>query len=153
VGSPPAEVAIANLVYAYAERIDAGDFDAIGELLAHATITNEGFAGDTAGAAAITALYTRTTRRYAGGTPNTKHVCTNLVVEVDHASGATTAAARSYFTVLQAVPGQLTLQPIIAGRYHDRFERVDGEWRAAARHIVIDLVGDLSHHLLIDLPS
>ena len=42
--------------------------------------------------------------------------------------GAPVATTRSYFTVLQAVPG-LTLQPILAGRYHDEFEHVDGEWR------------------------
>jgi hypothetical protein len=48
--------------------------------------------------------------------------------------------------VLQAVPG-LPLQPIASGRYHDRFERHDGEWVFAERRVSIDLVGDVSHHL------
>jgi hypothetical protein len=39
---------------------------------------------------------------------------------------------------------------IIAGRYHDRFERVGGEWQFADRLIFSDLIGDLSHHLTID---
>ena len=56
--------------------------------------------------------------------------------------------ARSYFTVLQAVPG-FTLQPILAGRYHDEFEHVDGEWRFTDRLILPDLIGDLSHHMAI----
>jgi hypothetical protein len=60
--------------------------------------------------------------------------------------GAGTAAARTYFTVLQARP-DLPLQPIIAGRYHDRFERAGGKWRFAERVIIPDLVGDLSRHL------
>jgi hypothetical protein len=47
---------------------------------------------------------------------------------------------------MQAVDG-LTLQPVIAGRYHDRFEEVDGEWRFAERTILPDLYGDLSHHM------
>jgi hypothetical protein len=54
--------------------------------------------------------------------------------------------ARSYFTVFQALP-DFPLQPIIAGRYHDAFERVDGTWRFADRLILSDLIGDLSRHL------
>jgi hypothetical protein len=70
-------------------------------------------------------------------------VITNLVVE--HEDGATHATARSYFTVMQAHEG--VLQPIIAGRYQDQFENVDGEWRFAERIIHPDLQGDLSHHM------
>ena len=57
-----------------------------------------------------------------------------------------TAVSRAYFTVLQAVPG-LALQPIVSGRYRDRFERRDGQWRFAERRVLIDLVGDVSRHL------
>ena len=53
---------------------------------------------------------------------------------------------RSYFTVFQATPA-LPLQPIIAGRYHDRFARADGTWHFADRRIFMDLVGDLREHL------
>ena len=53
--------------------------------------------------------------------------------------------------MLQAVPGELALQPIVAGRYRDRFERGDRGWRFASRHLVVDLVGELGHHLLFDL--
>jgi hypothetical protein len=45
---------------------------------------------------------------YDDGTPRTKHVTTNIAVEVDEEAG--TALARSYFTVLQALP-DLPLQP------------------------------------------
>jgi len=142
---------IADLVYAYAERIDAGDFDGVADLLAHADVTAEGADRHWRGRDEVRSLYASGTRRYADGTPLTKHVTTNLVVEVDDAAG--TAAARSYYTVLQAVPGALALQPIVAGRYRDRFEQVDGHWRFAARHLVVDLVGDLGHHLLFALPA
>ena len=54
------------------------------------------------------------------GTPHTKHLVTNLVIDVDDVAG--TASARSYFTVLQSLP-DFPLQPIIAGRYRDDFER------------------------------
>jgi hypothetical protein len=95
-------------------------------------------------------MYTTSTRRYPDdGTPKTKHVITNVMVEIDEVSAS--ATGRSYFTVLQAVPGALALQPVIAGRYHDRFETVGGRWRFAARHMLVDLVGDLSQHMLFDL--
>ena len=81
---------------------------------------------------------------YEDGTPRTKHVTTNLILEVDENAG--TAASRSYFTVLQQV-GDAPLQPIVAGRYHDRFECVAGAWRFSERRIFIDLTGDLSRHL------
>jgi ketosteroid isomerase-like protein len=142
-------MAIASLVYTYAERIDAGDFAGIGELFAHATLTFEGFGDAVSGRDAIEALYTRSTRRYEDGTPRTKHVMTNVIVEV--AEDSATAASRSYFTVLQAVPGALALQPVIAGRYRHTYTRVGDAWSVATMHITIDLVGDLAHHMLFDL--
>ncbi len=141
-----AQTAIAHLVYAYAERIDAGDFEGVAELFAAGTITAEGTDAVRAGRADVHEMYRRSTRIHEDtGTPKTKHVTTNLVIEVDEE--AATARARSYFTVLQATP-ELALQPVIAGRYHDRFERPEGTWRFAERHIICDLFGDLGHHLL-----
>jgi hypothetical protein len=49
------------------------------------------------------------TGRADDGTPRTKHVTTNITINVDDAAG--TATSRAYFTVLQALPG-LALQPI-----------------------------------------
>ena len=141
--------AITKLIYTYAERIDDGDFAGVGELFAHATLTFEGFGDAVTGRDAIQALYTRSTRRYEDGTPRTKHVMTNVMVDVD--DGGATARSRSYFTVLQAVPGALALQPVIAGRYRHTYELVDSGWRVATMHITIDLVGDLGHHMLFDL--
>jgi 3-phenylpropionate/cinnamic acid dioxygenase small subunit len=112
-------------------------------------VTFEGVEGERRGAATLTKLYTATTRRYDDGTPKTKHVTTNVAILVD----GDQASAKSYYTVLQAVPGALALQPIIAGRYRDRFERVEGAWRFSARHVVVDLMGDLSAHLLMELDA
>ncbi len=141
---------IAELIYTYGELVDTGDFDEIGRLFAHAEITTEGFDEVRRGSAPVVAMYESTTRRFEdSGTTKTKHVMTNVIVQVDETAG--TATSRSYFTVLQAVPGALALQPIVAGRYRHRFERVDGVWRIAAMHIIVDLVGDISQHLLIDL--
>lgn len=143
-----ARSAVEQIVYGYAERVDAGDFAGLAELFRHATYKGGGPDDPGAvGAEAVLAIQERMVRRYPDGTPRTKHVTTNLVVDADEDAG--TATARSYFTVLQQVD-EFPLQAIIAGRYHDQFERVAGEWRLTERVIFCDLIGDLSHHLTID---
>ncbi len=135
---------IQNLVYVYCHRIDRGDFAGLGELFAHAVILVPASAQQVKGAAAVHDMYARFTRRYADGTPKTAHVTSNLIIE---AEGADAARAQSYFTVHQATDA-LPMQPIIGGRYFDRFARVDGRWRFSERRIEIDLTGNLSEHLL-----
>ena len=144
-----ASEAITKLIYTYAERIDAGDFAGVADVFAHATLTFEGFGDAVTGRDAIASLYARTTRRYEDGTPRTKHVMTNVMVDV--ADDEETASSRSYFTVLQAVTGELALQPVIAGRYRHTYTRTEGRWEVATMHITIDLFGDLGHHMLFDL--
>ena len=140
---------IANLLFTYGSLIDSGDFEGIGRIFAHARLADEHGQLDVQGAENVTALYHRTTRLYPDtGTPKTKHLMTNLIIEVDEEHDS--ATCRSYFTVLQATE-TLPLQPIIAGRYEDRFERVDGRWRFAEKKFFTDLAGDLRQHLLIGL--
>jgi hypothetical protein len=133
---------IENLIATYAELVDTGDFVGVGGLLGDATFTSR--SGTVTGAAAIGRMLTEVAILYEDGTPRTKHVTTNLNVEVDETTG--TATARSYFTVLQATE-DLPLQIIVSGRYHDRFERRNGAWVFVARRVISDLVGDVSHHL------
>ncbi len=134
--------AITALIHAYAERIDGGDLDGVAALFEHATWGSPGRGEPLRGAAQVRRGYDGVIL-HEDGTPSTKHVISNLTIEL---GAAATATARSYFTVFQARP-DLPLQPIIAGRYHDAFERVGGQWRFADRVITPDLVGDLSHHL------
>ncbi len=141
---------IANLIYSYAERLDAGDFKGVGALFARGAISNQGIDTASRGADEVVALYEQWTRLYPDGTPRTKHVTTNLICEIDEAAG--TAEVRSYFTVFQQTDS-LPLQPIIAGRYRDSFERVKGTWHFSNRFIISDLAGDLSQHLLQAIPS
>jgi 3-phenylpropionate/cinnamic acid dioxygenase small subunit len=136
-----AEDAIAHLVHAYAERLDEGDLDGVAALFDHATYGRPG--GPVRRGAAEVRAALEVVRLHEG-TPRTKHVTTNLIVEVDEAAG--TATARSYFTVLQATLA-LPLQPILAGRYHDRFVRSGGGWRFSERLILLDLTGELREHL------
>ena len=134
--------AIAKLIYAYAERLDLGDFAGVGALFEHATYRSSA-GGHYVGSAQVQATLERLVKRY-DGIPRTKHVITNIVIDVDEAEA--TASARSYFTVYQATD-ELPLQVVICGRYHDRFERPQGVWRFSDRLIVVDLLGDLRQHL------
>lgn len=131
--------AITALVMGYAERIDAGDLTGVASLFADATYG--GAQGGYRGADAVREVLESRVILY-DGIPRTKHVTTNLIVELD----GDAAAARSYFTVFQAT-AELPLQAIIAGRYHDRFRRDASGWHFAERVIHVDLVGDLRFHL------
>ena len=139
---------ITDLIYRYAELIDAGDFDGVGELLSRGS-----FAGPrtptVSGAGNIAALFAMTTRRFGDGTPKTRHLVLNPLVQIDGG----TATARSTFCVVQATD-RIALQPIVVGRYYDRFARdpVDG-WHFTERIADIEMVGDVSDHLLIDPAS
>jgi len=140
---PPSSYrAIENLIATYAELVDDGDFAGVGVLLADATFT--GGAGSVRGRDAIDKMLRDSVIVYDDGTPRTKHVTTNVAIEVDEEAG--TAVSRSYFTALQALP-DLALQPIVSGRYQDRFERRDGQWQFVERRVRTDLVGDVSRHL------
>jgi 3-phenylpropionate/cinnamic acid dioxygenase small subunit len=136
--------AITTLLYRYVECIDAADFDAIGALFARGVITNEGFDGEIAGADAVANLYRSTNHVHDDGTLRTRHLTTNVIVDIDES--ANHATTRSAFVVFQATP-DLPLQPIVAGRYHDRFARTDGEWSFARRHIILEQIGDVREHL------
>jgi 3-phenylpropionate/cinnamic acid dioxygenase small subunit len=131
--------AIAALIFTYAERIDAGDLDGMAALFAHATYRSH--VREYTGAEELARMMKQRIILY-DGTPRTKHVTTNVIVDVV----GETATARSYFTVLQETP-DLPLQPIVAGRYHDRFARTDGVWQFTDRLVLVDLAGDLSRHL------
>jgi 3-phenylpropionate/cinnamic acid dioxygenase small subunit len=142
-----AESQIANLLYLYAECIDTGDLEGAAALFEHARIRVGGPdpSQDTIDAARLLGIWKSLIVRYPDGTPRTKHVVSNPIIEVDEDAG--TANCRSYYTVLQQTD-ELPLQTIVTGRYHDRFERVDGQWRFSYRDLtLIDMVGDVSHHL------
>lgn len=62
------------------------------------------------------------------------HQVSNIFVELH----GNVAAVESYFLALQAPAGTPTQETFLCGRYVDRFERRNGEWRIAARTVVYD---------------
>lgn len=142
------EPAITNLLYRYAEAMDAGDFVAATGLLAPARIIlADGVDTDAAG---LLALLNDVVIVHGDGTPRTRHVVTNPIVDIDATTD--TATVRSSYTVMQQV-GTGPLQAIVVGRYHDRFAKVNGAWRFTERdYSLVDLVGDTSAHLRMAIP-
>jgi 3-phenylpropionate/cinnamic acid dioxygenase small subunit len=140
-----AETQITNLIYRYAECIDAGDLAGAAALFEHARVRIGGPDTDTIDASRLLGIWRSLIVLHPDGTPRTKHVTTNPIIEIDEDAG--TASCRSYYTVLQQTD-ELPLQTIVTGRYHDRFERIDGRWRFSYRDLtLIDMVGDVSRHL------
>lgn len=138
------EEQIRSLICAYAGRLDAGDLDGVAALFEHGVFRSARGGAPLVGREAVRRQY-EPVLLYpdeVGSTPRTKHVLGNVVVEVQD----DVAAARCTFTVLQQTSGT-PLHAVLAGRYEDRFERVDGTWRFAERVVHPDLVGDLSRHM------
>jgi hypothetical protein len=133
--------AVRNLLGTYCEVMDAGDWAALGALFAHGSLTERDGNEIARGAAAVTRLYDAMVVLH-DGSPRTRHLTTNPVIEVD----GDTASCRSSFTVLQQV-GSGPLAPVAAGRYVDRFACTHGAWRFAERAFHLEQVGDLSQHL------
>ena len=142
-------IAVTELLYRYAELIDAGDFDGVGRLLARSTFGGSA-PGSVSGAENIAKLFAITTRRYPehGNTPRTRHLVLNPIVEVSQG----TAKARSTFCVVQDTE-TVPIQPIVVGRYLDAFSRdpdVPGGWYFTERKVEIQMMGDVSAHLMVD---
>ena len=135
------KLAVTELLYRYAELIDAGDFDGVGALLSRGN-----FMG-VSGADRIAKLFATTTRRFPehGNTPRTRHLVLNPIVDVD----GDAATARSTFCVVQQTES-VALQPIAVGRYADTFARSGEGWHFTERTVNIQMMGDVSDHLLID---
>ncbi|MBS0467133.1 MAG: nuclear transport factor 2 family protein [Proteobacteria bacterium] len=134
---------ITQLLYRYAEAIDQGQLEQAAAMFDHARVLTG--AGEPLDSRALLALWRRLLIIYPCGTPRTRHLISNPIVEV--AEDGLTARSRSCYTVLQACDG-FPLQVIASGRYLDCFEHVDGAWRFAERdYRLMDFSGDLSRHL------
>ncbi|MDT4911524.1 MAG: hypothetical protein QOC66_652 [Pseudonocardiales bacterium] len=142
-----AHEAIRNLLGTYCELMDLGAWTEVGDLFADGELVGPDGAVVARGAEAVQELYERGTRLY-DGSPRTRHLTTNTVLEVHGAY----ADARSAYVVFQGVEG-MPLLPIITGRYRDEFVRDDDGWRFARRQFFVDQVGDLSQHLTYEVPN
>jgi hypothetical protein len=130
--SVSSERAIENLISLYAFLNDDADIGGLGELLADAVCTLDGTT--IRGRQEIETLTRGTIKLGEDGRSTTNHEITNIMLEIDEAGG--TAVGRAYWTLYLTVP-DTPRQPVLSGRYHDRFERRDGQWRFAERNATV----------------
>ena len=130
---------ITDLMNLYCTAIDSGDLKTFGRLFANATWIAE---GRVPGPESMNNMIL-----YGDGTPRTKHVITNLTLDIDEA--ADSASAHCYVTVYQQTP-DFPLQAIFVGEYYDSGlfvrNKVGPLPRREIRH---SLIGDMRAHLKI----
>jgi hypothetical protein len=127
----------------YCYAVDRGDLDGFANLFANSSFEVIGDPGGPMhGSEAVRRMLDNVT--LYDGKPNTKHVMSNVQIEIDEQGQR--AVAQCYITVFQAVPPDFPLQAIFMGHYTDSFDNADGQWRFSSRRISPDLIGDLSQH-------
>src|SRR5712692_5006807 len=103
---------ITALVYRYAELLDGGDIAGVVELFDDATWRSASTSEVRRGREQIRSVYDRVI--LYGDTPKTRHLVTNLVIDV--ADGATEATGRCSYTVLQGIDPGSSIETILVGR-------------------------------------
>ena len=131
-----AQKEITDLMNLYCTAIDSGDLKTFSRLFANATWVAE---GRVPGPESMNNMIL-----YADGTPRTKHVITNLTLDIDEA--ASTASGHSYVTVYQQTP-EFPLQAIFVGEYYDAFSLSAQGWAFTRREIRHSLIGNMRAHL------
>ena len=66
------------------------------------------------------------------------HMIGNILIDLD----GDTAKVETYLWSVSVSPGDSPRKSIVAGRYLDRFEKRDDEWRIAERYVVHDWFDD-----------
>jgi len=135
---------IPNLLYSYADFIDAGEFAGAAKLFANAEVYFDD-GEEVCEEAKMVSVWKSWVKLYEGR-PKTRHLVTNPIIVVS--DNQQSASCRSQWTLLQATD-ELPLQVIGTGRYEDEFEVFEGSWRFKSRRYAgIDLIGDMNHHVM-----
>jgi len=144
---------IEEIMHRYAYCVDTADIETLGNIFAAGTLISQD-GKETRGPKAIAELFSNAIIWYDKDgnkvpyarkqcSPRTRHVTTNVMMEFNNE--ITSADVKSYVTVYQTIDGA---NPIIAGgRYEDHFEHDPYGWHLIERRILVDNLGDMSHHL------
>src|SRR5687767_2700968 len=118
--------AVHNLLARYAECVDTADLDGLGVIFERAVFTHEGGTREYRGQE-IHELFRKWIHVFDDGSPHTRHVITNILVDVDEDAG--TAHARSYCTlVIPSTGGNASPRVVATGSYRDEFRRFEDGW-------------------------
>ena len=133
---------VEDLLFAYASALDEGRIADCTALFARSEFTIKGVA-TVHGSDGLAELFSGIII-YEDGTPRTKHIVTN--VNVDIAEDGSLARANSYLTVMQRFEDK-SLRAIFSGSYDDQFKKDSNGWYFTERIITGALIGDMSQHL------
>jgi hypothetical protein len=128
-----AERAITAVLYRFARAVDRKDI----ELLA--SVYHDGATDDHGAFSGSAEEFVRWVRKgwATGVLVGSNHVVTNVMIDFDRSGEV--ASVESYFLAHHSWRGaDGDLDDFLGGRYLDRFELRDGEWRIAARRCVWD---------------
>ena len=134
------DLEIRNLIARYAELLNLGQLDELGELFRYGRITAGGTSMVWAGSQEVVSMY-RNAVHFNEKLPDTLLFTSNLQIQIE----GDTAKCKAYYVAMHEMGGAVV--PVVAGRYHDEFRRIDGAWWFHERCMFRDLVGDLSTHL------
>ena len=132
-GSLEDKFAIQELIARYSHSIDSGAYDAWIECFAEDGVFEGSRMGRFVGHAELR-RFTEQFKTRRAEWPNVRHCVMNTMTNVD----GDTATSSSYLQVL--LTGREGTRFMFAGRYHDTFVRVAGEWRFKERKVVRDEV-------------
>lgn len=135
---------VRHLLFAYSEGVDSGRFEDVADLFGDAGLYGEVDGPAARGREQVFAAMRGNVRLYEG-VPRTRHVVSNIVIDVDDSGES--ARCRSYVQVVHQPPGG-QIATIVAGTYHDIVVRESGVWKFAERRMHLELIGDLSTHLI-----
>jgi hypothetical protein len=139
---------IERLMFRYARSVYLAQWDELGRLFTHGQVRATTSDDVASGATEVANLWASVNKVHDDGTLRTRHLLTNVMIEIDEDGG--TATAESYFMVFQATD-RTPLQPIAGGRYTDQFRRRDGMWWFEEKFIHVDQVGNVADHLVVAL--
>ncbi|MCZ4274131.1 nuclear transport factor 2 family protein [Maritalea porphyrae] len=133
--------AINFLLTDYCLALDEGRIDDCAALFKNAEFTFKGFP-TAKGIEGVKGMFANLII-YEDGTPRTRHLLTN--VRIDVADGANAATSQGYLIVMQQVD-EAPMQPIFSGHYVDEFEIIEGNWQFSRRNVLAPQFGDMSRH-------
>ena len=142
--------AIEKLIYGYARSVDGAQWDELARLFTHGQVRTNSGDEVAKGGEAVAALWASVNKVHEDGTLRTRHLITNVDIDIDEGAGV--ATAHSNFMVFQGT-AKVSLQPIAGGSYRDRFRRLGDGWWFEEKFIEVALVGDVSDHLAISLDT
>jgi len=138
-------IAIPNLLYRYAQHIDAGEFTEAAALFqfGHIRLGPNQILTEPQD---IEAMWRSMVRTYSDGTCRTRHLITNPIIELSEDESE--ASVSSSWTVIQQTES-FPLAVVASGRYQDTvFLHQQRWWFREKAYLGIDLIGDMSAHLM-----